>query len=358
MSSIFGKSVLLPEWVERFREVAKLNSYAKVNSVRLNDVVIDGYDLSGVQLSGAKFENTEWKNVTFKSGEFTKTQFLHSNFEEVVFENVLFKDTVFEGVTFDASTFFNAEFQNVRFVRCQFKNTGLDSLKASTIIIDDSTLEDVSFYRSAVIATVRGSKLKDVNMRSLISPSSLTFEKSELKEIKFSRSRLDSFSLLQVTGEKCGFEGGHVAKVEIVDSAIGFGMSEVEIGKARIHASKIRSRFSNSKIGEMKVSDCREVTDFGFYGSIIGSLEIERCNLTNFRLPNAVIENLRITDSALSENDFEELKAKVVTLEKVILSGKVDFSKAHVEQIVTKDITKLPGLNLITTGSNVKIEEK
>jgi len=254
------------------------------------------------------------------------------------------------------SAFFQAELQNVRFIRCQFNGAALQSLKASTITIEDSRLEDVSFFRSAITATIKGSHFDNVNMRGLVTPSSLTFENSELKEVNFSRSKLDVFSLNQVTGEKCGFEGGQVARADIVESAIGIGMREVELGSARIHASKIRSRFSMSKIGEMKVSDCREVTDFGFYESTIGRLEIERCNLTNFRLPSALIEHLRISDSALSGNDFEELKAKNAIFEKVTLNGKVDFTRAHIDYLTTKNVTKLPGLNLITTGSNVKFE--
>ena len=65
---------------------------------------------------------------------------------------------------------------------------------------------------------------------------------------------------------------------------------------------------------------------------------------------------LHIKDSQLSDNDFEELRAKTVILERVTLKNKIDFTNAHVDQLTIKNVTKLPGLNLTTTGSNVKFE--
>lgn len=48
------------------------------------------------------------------------------------------------------------------------------------------------------------------------------------------------------------------------------------------------------------------------------------------------------------------MKAKTVILENVSLDGELDFTGAHIGELKTKNVTKQPGLNLITTGSNVK----
>jgi len=356
MSSIFGKSALSPEWAERFREIVKLNAYAQSTPVRLSNVVIEGYNLSGAKLSGAEFEKVEWKKVTLKSGEFTNTKFIHSSFEEVVFENVLFKDTVFEDAIFDASTFFHAELLNVRFVRCQFKNAGLESLKASTISIEDSKLEDVSFFRSVIIATVRWSKFIDVGMTGLVAPSALTFEKSDLKEVNADDSILSS---LRATDSQIDatFKNAKIGRVEFEGSELDTSLSESVITSMIVASSKIKTlRMNSAKMDSVVIRDCEQTKNFGFYKATVRKIDVERSKLSDFDVAKTSVETLRISNSTLSETDFEELKAKSVSLENIFLDGKVDFTNAHIDQLTTKNITKLPSLNLITTGSNVKFD--
>lgn len=353
MSSIFGKSALSPEWVERFREIVKLNAYAQSTPVRLSGVVIEGYDLSGAKLSGAEFEKTEWKNITLKSGEFINAKFIHSSFDNVKFENATFKDTVFEDVTFDDFAFFQAQLQNVRFVRCQFSGAALQSLKASTITIEDSKLEDVSFFRSAVIATVRGSKFNEVDMRSLQEPSALTFEKSELKEVDFSDSKLSELKLREVTASKSGMEGGAITSGEFIDTTYGMDIVEVEFEQLVIRNSRIRSAMNRSSIKRLEISHCGEMKDFLFYQSKLGNVRIDHCELRRLDLPSATVETLHIQDGSLINGNMTSLRVGSMTLERMSFDGKIDFTKAQAGSISLVGVTKLPGLQLITTGSNV-----
>ena len=48
------------------------------------------------------------------------------------------------------------------------------------------------------------------------------------------------------------------------------------------------------------------------------------------------------------------MKVKNFTLTDVSFDKNNDFSGAQVENLTTKNVTKLPGLNLNLTGSNVK----
>ena len=65
---------------------------------------------------------------------------------------------------------------------------------------------------------------------------------------------------------------------------------------------------------------------------------------------------MTIANTQLHNNDFELLRAKNVTLNHVTLDAKIDFTNAQIETLAVKGLIKTPGLNLITTGSNVKLD--
>lgn len=356
MAGLFGKSELSPEWAARLSDVNSLNVYAIKHKVQLENVLLSAYDLSGARLDGAVFNNTEWKKTKFNRSILANTQFRKTKLEGVVFEESELSDVLFEDVDLTEVSFFKSKLNRVVFVRCNFIGVTADKLHSSELHIIDSKVISSSFSEGQYLGKFNKSSFREVEFTDLENPSSLTFEKSELEEVSFSRSKLKMFTFLRVNADKYGFEGGNIDAIEVHDSYLGIGFREVKIGSVVLDRSKIESRFTMSEIGKIIVHDCMEVLDFGFFESTIGSFDIERCKLKNFRLPNVVIDNLRISDSTLSGNDFEALKASSISLERVILDGKIDFTNAHIEQLSSTNITKKPSLQLITTGSNVTIE--
>ena len=105
----------------------------------------------------------------------------------------------------------------------------------------------------------------------------------------------------------------------------------------------------------MTLTNCnQQVQNLGLYQATIDSLDISHCSLDDFRPTDTIAGVLRIKDSAISNSEFQRMKAKTMILDNVTLGGKLDFTNTHVTDLQTKNVTKQPGLELITTGSNVK----
>ncbi|MBI3774016.1 MAG: hypothetical protein HY273_00410 [Gammaproteobacteria bacterium] len=65
----------------------------------------------------------------------------------------------------------------------------------------------------------------------------------------------------------------------------------------------------------------------------------------------ALNDRLPITDL-----DFSGAQVQQAVLERVTLEKKGDFTDAKIDTLTVKGLIKSPGLNLILTGSNVKLD--
>ncbi len=358
MASIFGKSALGSPWKELFADVGKLNEHFKQgHKAEIHDAVIENYDLSGAPFEDAKFENTEWRKVVVRNALFKNTTFHKCKMESLELEQSTFENVTFEDCELTDVSFFESKLPGVRFINSKLKDeTTFQKSSNGDLFFDHVTMNKVAFFQAQAKIVVKDSNLGRVNMTGLMAPSSLTFEKGELKEVNFSDSHLSTFSLVGVNADKYGFEGGTINKVDIRDNYLGIGMREVQIGSLTIERSKIESRFTLSKIDHVDIASCQTVIDLGFYKSTIGTLSVRECALENFRAIGATITTLRVKDSQLRNSEFKNLKAGVVTFENVTLDQKIDFTNAQIETLNLKGLVKSPGLNLITTGSNVKLD--
>ena len=355
MSILDEKPELTGAWKERFQDVNKLNEYAKTQSVALSKVTIAQKDIDGAILNGGRFENTDWKEVSVKKATLTKTVFSKGILENVDFSNSTLTDVVFEDVTLWGARFFHTTLNNVRFVRCTFNGVNVDKTQASRIEVVNSRVVSTSFSEGQLAAVFRNSKLeKETELTDLIAPSSLTFEKSELDEVLMERSKLKE---LVINDSKFDviFDVGSADTISIRNSVVDTSFSETIIGKLSVADSVItKMMFNGAKVNSMSFENCRRLQGIGMYQATIGTLDITRCPLNDFDIPETNITTLRIKDSSITESKFESVKAKIVILENVSLDGNLDFTGAHIGELKTKNVTKQPALNLITTGSNVK----
>ena len=356
MASLFGKTELTPEWVERFNKVAKLNEYAQSHAVQLSDVVLASYDLTGVKLNGATFENTEWKGTQLNKGSLGNTQFKKTKLDGVKFQESVLSDVTFEDVELREVSFFKATLKHVKFIRCKFDAVTADQLKGSDVEFIDSKLVNSSFSEGQLIAVIKNSNLNDVEFTDLEIPSSLTFEKSELKEVKADRSILSS---LRATGSKVDatFANTTIETVEFSNDDLDTDLSESTINTITIAASKIKTlRMNSAKVNSVVIDRCEPTKNFGFYKATIKNIQIDRSKLDDFTLAKSNIERLTIANTVLLNSDFELLRAKQATFDHVTLDAKIDFTNAQIDTLTVKGLVKSSGLNLITTGSNVKLD--
>lgn len=355
MSLPNDKSLLAGPWKERFQDVKKLNEYAKTHPVDLSNALIENYDIDGAVLNGGQFQNTEWRSASIKKSMLTKTVFRKSTLEMVDFSGSVLTDVVFEDVRLVEVRFFGATLNNVRFVRCTFNGSNIDQTKASRIEIDQSRVIHTSLSDGELVAVFRNSQLyKGTSLTDLKPPSALTFVKSELSDVDLSRSILNELVLDTIKSENSGFDGGTIGKVTITGGDISFGFTETQIENFKVHnINSVGLAIQDAVVKTMVFNDCRSMKSVNLFHAQIGTIDFTNCPLNNFRPRQTTIDTMRVNGGSILNSAFEKMKAKTVILENVSLDGELNFTDAHIGELKTKNVTKQPGLNLITTGSNV-----
>lgn len=355
MSSIGIKLPLSGAWKERFQDVAKLNDYAKNQPVEIANATIKDYNIDGAVLKGGRFENTHWKDVSAKQVNLTKTVFSKGVLENVDFSDSVLTDVVFEDMMLWEVRFYSPTLNNVRFIRCTFNGSNVDRTKASRIEVSDSRVVSSSFSEGQLVAVFRNSKLeKGTELTDLVPPSSLTFEKSELTDLDMDRSKLNEL-VIDGSNFDGGLQLGSIESLSIRNSIVDATFSATTIGRLTISNADIsRMEFIRTKINSMLLENCKRSNDFNMFQVTASTIDITRCPLNEFSPISSNIGGLRVKDSSIGNSEFQKMKAKTVTLENVSLDGEINFTGAQLGELKTHNITKQPGLNLITTDSNVR----
>lgn len=360
--SLIPQLPLTGAWKERFEDVAKLNAYAKTKPIELSNAKIANKNIDGAVLNGGEFKNNDWTKVSIKKANLTNVVFREGILEDVDFSESTLTNVVFEDVKLLGATFFYTTLNNVRFVRCTFNGVGIEKTKMSRIEVIDSKAISSSFSDGQLVAVFRNSKLtkgssetsQGVRLTDLIPPSSLTFEKSELTNVNMDRSRIKDLVVVESNFDG-GLQVGNVEIITIRNSVVNTTFSETTIGKLSVVDSTIKKMmFNGSKVGSMSFEKCGRLHGVGMYQAIINMLSISRCPLDDFDIPETQITNWSIKDSSITNSKFEGMKTKSWVLDTVSLSGELDFTGAHVGELKTNNVTKQPGLKLITTNSNVR----
>lgn len=357
MASIFGKSELSGVWKERFNDVNKLNEYTKQGlKIEISDALIKDYKFNDAIFNNASFKEVEWIDTVTKKLSFTNTVFKSNSFENVEFTDAIFTNVTFEDSEFYNTSFYLSQMTGVKFVRCTFKNkSDFSTIKNANIEFDHSTFDHTSFAETQGNLFFRNSTLNNVRLIDLVFPSSITFENSKLQDVALDRSKLTKLEMDNVTGDgRNGFNGGSIADVEVRNSTIRFGLNEGDVGKVSFINSTISAGFRSSKIKEFIIVNCKEVKGLGFYKASLDNLQISNCPIGNIDMTFAIINHASFEKLSIEKSSFRTTKMMSLSFTDVSLDGSMDFSNAQVEHILTQNVTKLPGLNLNLTGSNVK----
>ena len=357
MASIFGKSELSGSWKERFQDLTKLKAYTDQGlKVEVSDAIIEKYDLSGATFVNATFKDNEWNEMTGKNMVITNTVFRGVSFNVARFESSVLTNVTFEDSEFFRTSFYRSKLIGVKFIRCKFiESNSFQQINSSNISFAEATLDKVEFADAQANISFNHSTLTDVSLTDLAFPSTLTFENSKLEDIALDRSKITKLTMDNVTGGgRSGFAGGSIAEVEVRNSAMGFNLMEGNIGKVTFVNSVVNVNFASSNIKDIQITNCKKMRRFGLYQAKVDTLNISNCPINNFRPLEAIIQNFSIDHAPIVNSDFGDMKVKNFTLTDVTLDQKIDFTGAQVENLITKNVTKLPGLNLNLTGSNVK----
>lgn len=345
---------LSQEWKERLQDGEKLTEYAKSHALEIKNASLEKLRMENTNITNGLFENTTWKDITAKNIKLSKTVIRHSLIEKIDFSESIMSDVTFEEVDLKGVRFYHATLTNVRFINCSLNGVNIDQAKNSQITISDSDVISTSFSEGQLIALFKKTKIyKGVELTDLQPPSSLTFEKSELDEVNMDRSKLKELKI-----EETLFDGvlkvGSVDNLVIQNSTVDTSFSETTIGTLMVDKSTIKKMiFNGSKINAFNISNCNSFNDMGMFESHIETINIAKCKLNNFRPREAMIGSLNVIDSSILDSKFENMKVKSIIFNNVSLGGELNFTGAQVRDLKTQNVTKQPGLKLITDGSNI-----
>lgn len=356
MSILNIKLPLSQDWKERLQDATKLNDYAKGHPVEIKNASIENLRMDGIIITNGKFENTTWKEVTAKKVNLTNTVIYHSLLEKVDFSHSILTDVTFEEVDLRGVRFYNATLANVRFINCSFNGTNIDQTIKSQILVTDSDVISTSFSEGQLIAAFKNTKFyKGVELTDLQSPSSLTFEKSELDGVNMERSTLND---LQVRESKFDviYDSGSVDNIFVEHSVLDASLSALRIKQLKINDTEIKNlSVLRSQIKEASLTKCISMNNFGMFESKVDVINFDQCHINDYRPIEAIIGSMSIKNSIIRNSKFKKIKIKAVNFENVTLEGELDFSGAQVGEQKINNVTKQPGLKIITVGSNVRL---
>lgn len=349
------KLPLLGPWKERFQDVDKLNAYAKTHPIEIANAKIENYRIDGAVIPQGEFKDTDWKDVTVTKASLTQTVFRGGIIEDVDFSNSTFTDVTFEDVKLRGIRFFHATLNNVRFVRCTFNGVNIDQTKNSRIEVIDSKAISTSFSEGQLVAVFRNSKLfEGVELTDLQPPSSLTFEKSELTDVDMDRSKLQELLVID-TKLDGGLQVGAADSITIRNSSMDATFSATTVDKFTVENTDVaRLELIRSKINKLSLVNCKRSRTFNMFEITIGIANVTGSTLNDFSPIQSKIGELHVTNSSISNSELKKMTAKTLTLENVTLDGTLDFTGSQVGEFKAVNVTKQPGLKLITTGSNVR----
>ena len=351
----FFSSPLSSDWQARFTDVKVLNNYAKDHQVKLADVEIKKYNIDGANIPSGLFENTQWQEIQVQNSRWGKVTFRNSKLESVDFSGATIDEMVFENTTLINVKFSKAQLNNVKFIDSELKYTSFWSITNSTILFDRSKLHENNLGDSQANLSFKESSLFDSDFRGMKSPSSLSFENSQLEEVNLSHATLEKLLIVDSNIHETTFDKGTADRIEINDSVLHMDFVGTRAKTFVINRTEFTSTLLNHSIlPNIKISYCKKVKSLSFFEAKVGTLTIDNCPLNNFRLRSAQIESLVLENSSLENSKFEEMKAQNVTFRKVELKGTLNFTGATIENLKTEGLTKAPGLRLITEGGNVK----
>lgn len=355
MSILDIKLSLSGAWKERFQDVNKLNEYAKTHPIELSNIKIENEMIDGAVINGGLFKATDWKKVSARKSNLTKVVFRNGLLENVDFNDSTLTDVVFEDVTLRGVRFVRTVLNNVRFIHCTLNGVNIDQTKESRIEISRSRVINTSLSDGQLIAVFTNSILtRKTSLTDLKQPSSLTFEKSELDEVDMDRSKLKELTITESKIHASSLKTGSSDSVVINNSEVDISFSESIIGTLSVDNSKFdRLMLNNINTPRITLSNCGQIQFLGMSEGNVGDFHVEKSIIQEFNPLKSKIGTLHIKDSIIFKGAFEKVTIKSLILENVTLDGQQNFTGAHVDELKSNNVTKRPGLKLITDGSNV-----
>ena len=345
------------KYTEFFQDIEKLNTYTRTHKVELSSVTVKDVNIRVAEFHGAVFKNVKWKNMTMED----------SLFNDVVFENCEFEDVNFNAGTFVNCEFINCQFNETKmnravftggkFLGCDIKNSGMVKWTGDGVEFSKSTVLDTPLAQGNISFTFRETDLDGVRIMMTEGLHPLLIEGGTLSEVDFGKSHFSTVTLRRVKQGEGGVKFNSVTAESIsfedVEMMRGTGIGYSTVGMVRIIGSKMYGpAFKKANIAKTYIRDSHV---FRFALGHMGLVNIINSKMKESGFFEGGIDEFTVSNSTLDEIVGKNFKADIVVWDNVTLDGKVDLTNAHVNDFRPTRIKRGPKLNLMTTGSNIKL---
>lgn len=345
-------------WENLSGDVNRLNEYTTTHSVELRKVKVEDKDLAGAIFSGATFIGVDWERTILEETTFKKTIFKDCKFLGSLHWNSHFDEVTFDNCTFHDAEFGHSTFTNVKFKNCKIIDTRLEDLKGNELVIEESDLEErTSLAGSSIPMTFFKSSLDGVILSGMKMPGKMSLEDCVLSEVDFSNSKFSSVVLKKTTQGEGGVRFNSVTAKSIsfedVEMLRGVGMGWANVALVRIVGGKLYGpAFKKANIAKTVIRDAY-VTRFAIGN--MDTVQVANSTLHRSGLFEGGIQEFSVVNSTIDEIVGKNFKANIVLWDNVTLDGKIDLTGAQVKDFRATRLKRGPNLQLITTGSNIKL---
>ena len=353
---------LTDKWEKLFKEKPSvITDYSKQHIIHLEHMEMLHQDLSYSHIINAKFDNIKYDDDVFQNGSYTNTEFTGGTLNDTSFAGSVLTNVTFTNMTMTKAIFVGATLINVTFKNCKIYDSEFHNLEPSTFTIEDSELNRVNFFQSAMDLTLKNSRVIELgDFSGLVAGSKVTLDHSYIGPYSDFTFQKGLISFTAKNSDLKGFAfGGTIGTVTLTDSILD---DDLTLGSANIDRLDVKGcdikqlTHGNATIHHVTITDCKQSHRLSFITSTIGDFSLRNCDIGSFALWDSTINQVTINNVKLGKVQNQGLKAKEFTLQNVIFDGETDFKGAMADKTSITNVTFGASSSLNAAGSNIPLK--
>jgi len=334
-----------------------LTEYALTHPIDVKNTLIKEHDISDTTLLKGSFINTNWDDVVYQNSIISNVLFKDGDMYDISFADSTLTNVVFENMEMEKAEFINAKLINVTFKNCKIVDSEIRNLRASKILIEDSELQDVSFYQSELDVTIKNTKIHEQGeFISLKAGSKVLIEDSFIGPYSsFDSSNLSSFTVKNSVIKRAKMNDATVDEIVIEDTKMFFPIANGTINKIKIRNVNY-IELGQSKINSLTIEECKEDSDLLLAEMQFKSISIRNCPAESLVFGDSKGDKISISNMQIKSAEFDNLIVKELIMNNISINSNADFSGALAEESLVTNFNIKAGTKVNMEGTNIKFQ--
>lgn len=340
-----------------------INKTSTTNNINISNFLIENFSYLNENIENINFKDTEWNNIDahgshMKNITFNDCTLSDINFRNTKLENVSFTNCKLINVVLNESTIDNITFTKSKIINTDTNiNNNHIKITAKTISFIDSELYGLDFYRSKAHFIFDSSILKDVSSYGLMPGSNLTIKNSNVSDVDFSNSNLDSLLITGSTIKESKINDADIKTIIIEDNSFErFSIaSNKKYGSVKVSNTSEITVHGTGPVTDVLISGCPSYKDIYISEMNFINAKIENCKIPKLTAFDIIGSKLTLSNMEVFSLDLEDAKIDQLILDNVVIRGKIYAKNATVNKYEAHNVTVLDNVAYENNGSNFKI---